>query len=114
MTSCRKCLIKMNTNKINSLLGLALRARKLAIGASAVEAGLRKDSIYMILLAEDAGSAIGRKIRALLEQTSTECPVLPYLAKRELGVMLNRTEVAVLGVLDKSFASGIRTYFDAV
>lgn len=106
------CLNQMDKKKIESLLGLAARARKLATGASAVEAGLRKKNVYLILLATDSGVAIERKVRSLVTEFKSKCPVIKLISKSDLGMIFNRTDIAVVGVQDKNFAAGIIEYFN--
>ncbi|KAA3660174.1 MAG: hypothetical protein DWQ10_07280 [Calditrichaeota bacterium] len=104
----------MNEAKIRTLLGLARRARKLAVGASAVEAHLRKQAIYLILLAEDAGANKERKLQNQLTSLQLKCPVIRYANKHDLGEILNHPDVAIIGVLDRHFADGIimHAHFD--
>ncbi len=102
----------MNETKIRALLGLANRARKLAIGATAVDAGLRKKKVRLILLAGNAGAASERKIRNACEISQQHCPIVTFLSKEAMGEICNRAEVAVLGVLDENFAAGIIGYFN--
>ncbi len=97
----------MNEAKIKTLLGLAIRARKLAIGASAVDANIRKRAVRLILLANDAGANTERKICNQLETHEVKCPIIRYQTKDEIGAILNRTDVSVVGVLDRNFAAGI-------
>ncbi|KAA3615539.1 MAG: hypothetical protein DWQ05_14405 [Calditrichaeota bacterium] len=103
----------MNEAKIKTLLGLAIRARKLAIGASAVDANLRKRAVHLILLANDAGANTERKVRALLETLQFKCPIIQYKTKDEIGAILNRTDVSVVGILDENFAAGIAMHAKA-
>ena len=100
----------MNTAKIKTLLNLAQRPRKLAIGSSAVEANLKKKNVSLLLLSEDAGANLERKLQNQINTLELKCPIIPFLTKAELGEMLNRPDVAVVGVLDKDFANGILMY----
>jgi len=90
-------------NKVERLLGLARRARKLAIGSTEVEQQLKKQRVKLLVFAEDASANSRRKVLEL----ARGCPVVTYGTVAELGALLGREKVAVLGVLDVHFAKGI-------
>lgn len=95
----------MTQDKVYYLLSLAARARKLALGSSAVLAALRKGKVQLIFLATDASPNLARKIR----HHAGQCPVVVYGTKSEFGELFFRSELGVIGVLDKNFASGMRS-----
>ncbi|HEX6767343.1 MAG TPA: DUF448 domain-containing protein [Polyangiaceae bacterium] len=90
------------------LLGLvssAWRAKKAAIGATAVEKALSTDEPCLVIVATDAhaaasGRGVARAValgRALAASTKTE-----------LGAALGRDEVGVVAILDDGFESPLR------
>ena len=89
--------------KVNRLLGLARRARKLAVGATEVEQQLKKQRVKLLIFAEDVSANSRRKLLELVPG----CPVVTYSTVAELGALLGREKVAVLGLLEPHFAKGI-------
>ncbi len=92
----------MSKEKVITMLGFANKAGKLAIGRSAVQASNSKNKLYAVLVAEDASE----KIEAIIEQVGKE--TFRCCIKDELGQILGRTEVAIIGILDQGFAKSIR------
>ena len=80
-------------DSIPSLLGLALRAGRLAVGEEPVGTACRCHKGYLLLLASDAAD-------------NTICLTLP-LTKEELGSGLGRTSCAMVAVTDVGFAASI-------
>ena len=80
-------------DSIPSLLGLALRAGRLAVGEEPVGTACRCHKGYLLLLASDAADNTIR--RAL------------HLTKEELGSGLGRTSCAMVAVTDVGFAASI-------
>ena len=95
----------LNREKLTGLLGLARRAGKLAAGSDAVENGLRHQKVQAIILAEDAARSTTEKF----EKASAKhgVPLLRALSRDELGKLMGRETLAVLGVNDPSFAQAI-------
>ena len=83
-----------------SLLGLARRAGRVAIGARSVDATARRGRLAVLLVAGDASenaiSRLGREARA--------APRLTVGSREQLGRAVGRGEVAVAGVSDPSLA----------
>ncbi len=86
-------------------LHLARRSRSLAVGHVAVKQGLQKGRCKLILRAMDAGGSLKR-----LE--TGRVPVLELSDKRELGGVLERSEVSILGITDPHLAAGILKRLD--
>jgi ribosomal protein L7Ae-like RNA K-turn-binding protein len=93
---------------IRRLLGLvssAWRAKKAAVGATAVEEVLAKDGNCLVVVARDAhtaasGYGVARAValgRALAAST-----------KSDLGGVLGRAEVGVVAILDQKFEAPLR------
>ena len=92
----------MPDKKVITLLGFANKAGKLAIGRSAVQATNFKNKLYAVLVATDASE----KIEAIVEEVEKE--TFRCCSKDELGQILGRNEVAIIGILDQGFAKSIR------
>jgi ribosomal protein L7Ae-like RNA K-turn-binding protein len=95
---------------IAGLLGLARRAGKLILGADGVETAIRQSKIRAVIVAEDASKATASTIMDLAQKHSV--PFFMVYSKDQLGELMGRRELAVMGITDPSFADGICKYFD--
>ena len=87
-----------------TLLGLARRAGKLAVGEEPVRLALQEGSARTVFLAADASDHTRRK----LEPKLGEVPLQPIPASMaELGRALGRESCAVCAVTDKGFAESL-------
>ena len=96
---------RMIIEEIRGLLGLARRARELAIGSREARVGMRRGEIRLLLLSAD-GSARDRE-RLLRVAEEERVPVRIVGSGAELGAAIGRGAVGVLGVRDRNLASGI-------
>ena len=102
-------------DSIPSLLGLALRAGRLAVGEEPVGTACRCHKGYLLLLASDAADNTIRRALHFSQAGKTICLTLP-LTKEELGSGLGRTSCAMVAVTDVGFAASIddqETYGEA-
>lgn len=97
--------------KIVSLLGLACRAKRLAIGFPAAEGALRGGAACLLLLASDAEGLGFTTLRAEAEKQGA--PILTLLTKAQLAEALGRVG-RVVAVKDPHFACGILHYVGKV
>ena len=87
------------------LLGIALRAGRLALGTRAVSSAARRGRLALLVLARDASRhAVGR-----LAPEARVAPRVTVASREALGRALGRREVAVVGVTDKALAARILT-----
>lgn len=93
-------------DNIPSLLGLALRAGRLAVGEEPVGAACRCHKGYLLLLASDAADNTIRRALHFSQAGKTICLTLP-LSKEELGTSLGRSTCAMLAVTDVGFAASV-------
>jgi uncharacterized protein len=91
-------------HRIVSLIGLSLRAGRLAVGGAAVEQALDSAQVKLLLLAGDARAAaeLPRVARA-----AAAGQALVWGNKEQLGAAVRRSEVGVLGILDDGFAKAV-------
>ena len=92
----------MSCEKIIALLGFANRAGKLAIGRSAVIKAHLKNKVYGVVVAADASDKIA-SITADWQVAIFTCGT-----KDELGQILGRDKVAIIGIMDQGFVKAIR------
>ena len=88
-----------DTQKISTLLQLAVKAGKAAIGRSACEQMRKKGKIYLFILAKDSSSR-------LLEYGSS-IPAFHYSTCAELGKLFGREKVGIIGISDRQFSEAI-------
>ncbi|MCF0123613.1 MAG: ribosomal L7Ae/L30e/S12e/Gadd45 family protein [Ruminiclostridium sp.] len=94
-------------DSISSLLGLALRAGRLAVGEEPVGAACRAHKAYLVLLAHDAADNTIRRAHHFCQVgTNAICLTLP-LTKEALGSCLGRSSCAILAVSDIGFAAAV-------
>lgn len=83
-----------------TLLGLALRAKKVEVGEVPVHTALTKGTAKMVYLASDAAENTTDKVHRHLGQTP--CRTLP-VEKSRLGYALGRKSCALAAVTDPGF-----------
>ncbi len=87
------------------LLGLGVRARHVAIGVTAVRAGLQRGALACVVLAADLSERTRDKVERLA--TARRVPVLRGPAAERLGAALGRPPVQAVGVGDQALARGL-------
>lgn len=93
-------------DNVPALLGLALRAGRLAVGEEPVGAACRCHKGYLLLLASDAADNTIRRALHFSQAGKTICLTLP-LTKQEVGAALGRSACAMLAVTDVGFAASV-------
>lgn len=97
------------TDSVLTLLGLALRAGKLAVGEEPVRLALAEGTAKTVFLAQDASDHTRRKVEPKLG--SVPLQVIPA-SKLELGRALGRESCALCAVTDKGFAKSLAQRFE--
>jgi uncharacterized protein len=92
------------TEKIRSLLTMAVKAGSLAAGASAVEDALQKGRVEMLLFAGDVSEGTRGK---LLSGGILPSRQATLFTRDEMGQMVGRELVGVVGILEKGFADAV-------
>ena len=95
--------MEQTQDKALGLLGLARKAGKLQTGEETVCAMLAEKHARLTLLADDAGEAVVRKVRALAQGSRQRVLAIPY-DKLRLGAALGRPAVSVAAFADVSMA----------
>ena len=95
-------------NKVLSLLGLAKKAGRLAVGGEAVSGALYQNSARLVLTSADAAK---NTLRRLTNYESVKHIRLPY-SKEELGAALGFRSCAILAVCDAGFAKAFISAYD--
>ena len=98
-------------DKIFSLTGLARRAGKLAIGAQAVEAAIKKKQARLVILAEDSAPNTREHFENLISKF--ERKLLVYGKKDNWGQLFAKENTAVIAILNDNFAKVIKKEFES-
>lgn len=94
-----------------SLIGLGLRAGRVAVGVDAARAALQKGAAEAIVISGDAGERAREKLVSLAGHKQVPLYVGPDAER--LGAALGRPPVHGVAVLDRQLARGLRTYLAA-
>ena len=98
-------LLVMNiTEKIKSLVVMSAIAGKLAAGYSAVQDALEKKRVEMLIFADDLSEGTKEK---LMTSDAVSLRRTTLFARDEMGRMLGRELVGVIGIQDKGLADSI-------
>ena len=92
-------------NKLKGLIGLCRKSGNLLCGATAVEFAVKSKNCRLVLIAEDAGVSIRKKIETLC--ISNEIDYKIVFNKEWLGNAAGLDGKAVVAVKSKDFAEGI-------
>ncbi|GAV23490.1 L7Ae/L30e/S12e/Gadd45 family ribosomal protein [Carboxydothermus pertinax] len=88
-------------NKVEGILGLALRAKKLLVGETEVLMGIKKRQIVGIILAIDLAESQKRKFEFLAKENGLL--KVNWGTKEKFGRILNRRPTGILGFKDSGF-----------
>ena len=94
-------------NRVHSLVGLANKAGKIAMGNRAVEAALKKGRAKLIILAKDASSNTIERFEKLGKQYDRTLQM--YGFKKNWGHLFGRESSAVFAILNDNFARAIKS-----
>lgn len=88
-----------------ALIGLAMRAGTLIVGASGVRAALKRDQLALVVVAGDRSRRTEDKVVRLAQGKGVRIQVGPDAT--ELGRRVGRVQVQAVGVTDPQLAGGI-------
>ena len=97
-------LVALITEKIKALIVMSAKAGKLAAGYSAVHDAVEKGRVSMLLYARDLSEGTKEKV-ATPTAASVRCTTL--FTRAELGTLLNRELVGVIGIEDKGLSNAL-------
>ena len=98
----------MNVKKACGMLGLAMRAGKVASGEFATEKAVKEYNAYLVIVASDASENTQKNFRNMCQYYKV--PYLVFETKEELGSIIGKEYRASLAVCDKNFAEVIREH----
>jgi ribosomal protein L7Ae-like RNA K-turn-binding protein len=88
------------------LVGLGIRSRGAVVGVERVREGIKKDKVALAIVAVDASRNSLDKIVPLLNARRVRFIEIP--SATELGAVAGRESAAVVGIVDRQLAKGIR------
>lgn len=91
----------MNVQKINSLIQFAKRARSIAFKQT-LHHFLSKNKVGVVLIASDASENTVKEFSGY-----KKVKFITYLTKKELGNVLSKEEVSIVGILERNIANQI-------
>lgn len=101
----------MKQNKITSLLGIAMKAGKVASGEFMTENAIKDGSAHLVLLAKDCSNNTKKKFHNSC--TYYEVPCYEIEDKEELGRCIGKEFRASLAVTDEGFANTLMSYLNS-
>jgi ribosomal protein L7Ae-like RNA K-turn-binding protein len=99
-------LSDVNRVKLLRLLGLGVRSRGAVVGVEQVREGVKKNKVAFAVVATNASQNSLDKIVPLLNARRVRFVEVPDAA--ELGGVAGRESTAVIGIVDRQLAKGIR------
>lgn len=97
-------------NKIFSMLGLCMKAGKLAYGSDMVYEKVKYKQVSLLIIAEDSSENTKEKFRKIASQNNIELHVFGTID--ELSLRIGKNNKAILGIMDKNFAEKISKLFE--
>ncbi|HTK49606.1 MAG TPA: ribosomal L7Ae/L30e/S12e/Gadd45 family protein [Gemmatimonadaceae bacterium] len=98
-------------SRLFRLVGLGLRGRGAVVGVEQVREGVKKNKIAYAIVAADASRHSLDKVVPLLNARRVRFVEVPSAA--ELGGIAGRESAAVVGIVDRQLAKGIRALVES-
>jgi ribosomal protein L7Ae-like RNA K-turn-binding protein len=92
--------------KVMRLLGLGVRGRGAVVGVNQVREGAKANKIFFAVVAADASENSRDKVVPLLNARRVRFIEVPSAV--ELGTAVGRDQTAVVGIVDRQLAAGVR------
>lgn len=93
-------------NKIETMLGFAAKAKQLQLGSAAVEFGLKRGKIKLVICATDLSPKTIKEFKYLCETNGVN--FFNYGTRLELGHWVGAPDRGVIGVVSQQFAVKLR------
>ncbi len=101
----------MAQSKVLSLIGLAMKAGRIASGEFCTEKEVKSGGAALVIIADDASENTKKKFKNMCD--FYHVPICFYRDKDTLGHAMGKQFRASLAILDQGFAKGIRESMDA-
>lgn len=97
--------MRLVKNKVYSMLGLAMRARKLVSGEFSTDKAVKDRKAHVVIVAHDASGNTKKQFRD--GAAFYHVPYYEYGTKDELGHAIGKQERASIAVTDIDFAKAV-------
>ena len=93
-------------NTVLNLLGLAYRAKKIAIGSDITIEEIKKKNCFLVVIDKDYSSSTEKQIKKLCE--TNNIPYITTFTMEEISHSIGKkANIRILGVLDRGFSDSI-------
>jgi len=103
-------LEKSNEEKIYSMLGLAMKAGKVASGEFATDKSVKSKKAWLVIVSEDASDNTKKMFSNMCE--FYKVPRYFFGTKEGLGHAIGKTMRSSLAVMDENFAKSFMKYLE--
>lgn len=100
----------MINNNILGLIGLAMKARKIAFGADSVEESILKRKVKLVIVSEESSERTKSKFIKLCQNYNR--PIIIDGNIDDLSKTIGKSNKAVIGIKDINFANSIQKKYD--
>lgn len=100
----------MINDKILGLIGLAMKAGKVAFGADSVEDNIIKRKIKLVILSEDSSERTKNKFIDICKKNNI--PIITYGNIDSLSKTIGKSNKAILGIKDVNLAKSIKEKYN--
>lgn len=101
---------KSNEEKIYSMLGLAMKAGKVASGEFATDKSVKSKKAWLVIVSEDASDNTKKMFSNMCE--FYKVPRYFFGTKEGLGHAIGKTMRSSLAVMDENFAKSFMKYLE--
>lgn len=96
----------MTPQSLESALGFAAKAGKLALGTAAVEKGIKRRQVYLVIYAKDLSPKTIKELQFLCDSNGIK--YFCYGLRSQLGKLIGAPERGIIGIVSRQFASMLR------
>ena len=100
----------MINNNILGLIGLAMKAGKIAFGADSVEESILKRKVKLVIVSEESSERTKSKFIKLCQNYNI--PIIIEGNIDDLSKTIGKSNKAVIGIKDINFANSIQKKYD--
>ena len=87
------------------MIGLAIKAGAAATGTAGCITKIKNNRIMLVFIADDCSNNTREKILSAVKNKNIE--ISEMFSKEQLGSIIGKEEISVIGISDKNFAKGI-------
>lgn len=96
-------MIKSDTGKIISMLGMSYQAKKIITGEDALRRSIRENKVKLLIIASDASDNTKKRLINSAKHYGVNYYI--FSTKHELSICLGGKTRSAIGILDKNFTN---------